>query len=680
MSERATVTQQFRAGRARSALVILVLAVTGTVVSLQQTLVVPLLPEIPHLLNTTPDNASWVVTSTLLAAAVATPILSRAADMYGKRRVVLLCLAIQVLGSLIGAVSDTLLLVILARVLQGTSVALIPVGISIMRDELPRERIGAAVALMSATIGIGAAVGLPLAGLIYEYGDWHMLFWVSGGFGALMFAAVWLVLEESAVRTPGRFDFIGALMLSLGLVALLLPVTKGNDWGWTDRNTLALLVAAAVIMAAWIPYELRSPNAMVDLRTMARRPVALTNAASLLVGFSMYGNMLSSTQALQLPKESGYGFGMTVLVAGLWMLPASLVMVALAPVSASITRRWGGRVTLIAGALIMSGGYVARVFFDGSVAAIIITAAVVTAGTAIAFAAMPVLIMSAVPITETASANGVNTLVRALGTSSSSAAVVALLTATSVDFNGVSVPTRDGFAEVSWVMAGAGLLGALAASFLPRGRDGEQARATGVAGRVGAGGAESSDLVLTGQVVASGETPVRNAVVTVLDLDGHQMDWGRVDPAGTYTVVLPGPGRYLRLTAADGWEPRSEVVTIDNQTTGDVNLGDHLAVRGTVVRDGERVPGALVTMTRLSGELVSSTHADMDGTFELPLSSHGRYVLVATDTGTGESTATSVTLIGHATSVRFDIGRDIALVRREGSTATTPQPTADAAR
>src|SRR6478735_1283935 len=192
--------------------VIGILSLCGTVVALQQTMVIPLLPDFPEILGVSAEDAAWLVTATLLTSAVATPIMSRLADMFGKRLLMILCMVAMTAGSVLAAVGGSYLTVIIGRALQGFSAALIPIGISIMRDELPRERVGSAVALMSATLGIGAAIGLPLSGLIYEHADWHTLFWVSAAMGALMLVAVPLVVPESPVRTRGRFDYAGAVL------------------------------------------------------------------------------------------------------------------------------------------------------------------------------------------------------------------------------------------------------------------------------------------------------------------------------------------------------------------------------------------------------------------------------------------------------------------------------------
>ena len=266
-----------------------------------QTLVVPLLPDFPRILGVTADDASWLVTATLLSSAVATPIVSRSADMYGKRKMMVVCLAIMVAGSVIAAVGGSFLWLIIGRALQGFSSALIPVGISIMRDELPKEKMGSAVALMSATLGIGSAMGLPLAGVLYESLGWASIFWVSAAAGTLLLAG--RAAGGSRIQGPharalrlrrGR----GAVRRAGGPAAGHL---QGRLLGLGLRAGPAAVPGAAVLLAMWVPYELKVSQPMVDLRTSARRPVLMTNLASLLIGFAMFANMLLTTQQLQLP-------------------------------------------------------------------------------------------------------------------------------------------------------------------------------------------------------------------------------------------------------------------------------------------------------------------------------------------------------------------------------------------
>ncbi|MDO9485566.1 MAG: MFS transporter [Actinomycetota bacterium] len=448
--------------------IIAVLAVSGMGVSLMHTLLVPLLSDLPGLLNSSSDDVSWVVTATLLAAAVATPTLSRLADMYGKQRIMLVCLGLLLAGSILGALSDSLMLIIVARALQGASSALIPIGISIMRDELPAEKLSAAVALMSATLGVGAAMGMPLAGIIYGTLGWHAVFWVSGLFAILMAIAIVFVVRESEIRTGGSFDYVGAILLSGALTSLLLGISKGGSWGWTSQQTLMTFGISAVIFALWAPWEFQTKQPLVDLRISLKRPVLMTNISAVLMGFAMYANMLSTLQMLEIPTVTGYGHGLTPLEAGLVMIPTSLTMVVLAPISASVTRKFGAKVTLITGALVMAFGYILRVFMHDTVTLIMVAAVIVAAGTAVSYAAMPILIMGSVPETETAAANGLNTLLRSVGASVSSAAVASILSITTLTVAGQSLPSLAAFQQIFVIAAGASLVGALVAMAIPK--------------------------------------------------------------------------------------------------------------------------------------------------------------------------------------------------------------------
>lgn len=664
-------------------LIVTILCLSGTVVSLQQTLMVPLLPDFPKILHTTADDVSWLVTATLLTAAVATPIVSKMADMYGKRRMMIVAMVTMVIGSVICAVGESFGWLVVGRAFQGLAASLIPVGISILRDELPKERVASAVALMSATLGIGSALGLPLSGLIYESLGWEAIFWLSTVVGVLMIIGVLSIVPESELRTHGRFDYLGAALLSVALTALLLAISKGGHWGWTSEPVILLFITAAVFLAAWVPYELRVSQPMVDLRTSSRRPVLLTNLASLLVGFSMYANMLATTQQLQLPEVSGFGFGLAVTVAGLCMVPSGLAMVAFAPISAGLTKRFGAKTTLIVGAAVLAISYVARVFLTGEVWMIILGATAVSVGTAIAYAAMPTLIMRAVPITETASANGLNSLLRAVGTSTASAAIAAILTGFVAQHGELTLPTLNAFTTVFWLAALAALAAIAIAVFIPAAKS--ISTATGAIKMVPGASIEPSqpgtaalpkvlaepelqladdEIVVRGAVVGSTGRPVRNAVVTVLDLDGEPADWSRADNEGKYTLVLPGAGHYLVVSSADGWAPSSSVADF---TAGErdrkISLKERLALSGTVRSGGQAAAGALVTLTKPSGEFVCSVRTDDHGDYQMPLPQTGRYILSGLAQNATEALAQQVFLTSQSSVVNFEDLPSAELVR-----------------
>jgi MFS family permease len=665
----------------RAGPIVLVLALCGTAVSLMQTLVVPLLPDFPRLLDTSIDNASWLVTVTLLTSAVATPILSRLADMYGKRRMIVVSLLVLLAGSLLGASSDSLWVLIVARALQGFAPALIPIGISTMRDELPPERIGGAVALMSATLGIGGAVGLPLSGVIYEAFGWQAVFWGSVAMSVLMLVLVLTVVPESTVRTPGRFDWLGAILMSVALTALLLGISKGGEWGWTSQWTLLSFLVAVLVFGLWAPWELRTGEPLVDLRTSARRPVLFTNIASLLAGFAMFANLLVAIQQLQFPVASGVGFGLGVTEAGLAMLPGGVLMILMSPVSASITRRFGARTTLVSGLAVTGFGYVMRVLLDASVIQLLIGVTVVSLGIAVCFAAMPVLIMQSVPITETAAANGLNTVVRSIGTSTCSATVAALLAAGTV---AGGFPSEAAVHATSWLAAGAAFLGAAVGMLVPARI--EPTLAPSPATRPGERPAEvrrdavrradvGAEVVVRGRVLKPDGKPARLAVVSVLERTGRQADWARADNEGRWSVVLPGAGEYLVVCSAEGWAPRSELRVLSPDDVPVLAVDQRLTVAGVISRDGWPVDDALVVLTDSSGESVGATRTDEQGHYELGLPPLGRYVLTALDPGSG--TAESEEVVITAQRRRFNVTlpatpEDAAEVERGPRSMTSP--------
>ncbi|MEU1268727.1 MFS transporter [Streptomyces sp. NPDC005799] len=454
----------------RSGAVVAVLAFAGIVVSLMQTLVIPIVPELPKLLDAPASDTAWAVTATLLAAAVATPVVGRLGDMFGKRRMLLVSVVLLVTGSVLCALSDSLVPMIVGRAVQGLASAVVPLGISIMRDELPSERLAGATALMSASLGVGGALGLPTAALIADHFDWHVLFWSSAGMGAVALVLVLLFVPESKVRSGGRFDVVGGLGMAAGLVSLLLAISKGADWGWTSATTLGLFAAAVVVLLAWGFFELRTTEPLVDLRTTARRQVLVTNLASIAIGFSMFAMSLVLPQLLQLPTQTGFGLGKSLLTAGLVMAPSGLVMMAFAPVSAAVSKAKGPKVTLMIGALIVAAGYGLNIVLMSQVWHLVLVSCVIGAGIGFTYGSMPALIMGAVDPSETAAANSLNTLMRSIGTSCASAIAGVILSQMTISLGGYALPSESGFKSVMALGAGAALLAFAVASFIPRRR------------------------------------------------------------------------------------------------------------------------------------------------------------------------------------------------------------------
>ncbi|WP_406288407.1 MFS transporter [Embleya sp. NBC_00896] len=441
-----------------------VLGACGIVSALMQTVVVPLLPDLPELTGSTASTVSWMVTATLLSGAVCTPLLGRAGDMFGKKRMLMVAMVVLSIGSLMCALTSDIGVLIVGRALQGMATAVVPLGISILRDELPPARVGAGVAMMSSTLGIGAAVGLPVAGLVVDHADWHVMFWGATGLALVVLTLVAVVVRESPVRNPGRFDVVGSLGLAAFLVCLLLAVSKGTAWGWGSAHTLGLLAAAIVIVFGWGAHQLRVSTPLVDLRVTARPAVLLPNIAALFIGFSFYANSLSTAQLVQTPKESGYGLGVSVAVGGLCLLPGGVMMVVLSPISTRLTATRGPRFCLGIGSVLLGLGYIVRIFTSHELWTIILGATVVASGTAMCYSALPMLVIRAIPAAQTAAANGINALMRTIGQAVCSAVVAAVLTAYTMSVGGRVLPALHAYMVVfviAGVVAGCALVACL---------------------------------------------------------------------------------------------------------------------------------------------------------------------------------------------------------------------------
>jgi MFS family permease len=269
------------------------------------------------------------------------------------------------------------------------------------------------------------------------------------------------------VRTGGRFDFVGAAGMSIALVCLLLAVSKGSDWVWDSAATVGLIVAAVLVLLVWGRFELRSRQPLVDLRTAARRQMLLTNTASAVFGFAMFAMSLVLPQLLQLPENTGYGLGQSLLIVGLVMAPSGLVMMAVAPISARISKARGPKVTLMVGAAVAACGYALNIVLMSATWHLVVVSCVIGAGIGLAYGAMPALVMAAVPASETAAANSLNTLMRSIGTSVSSAVAGLVLAKTTISFGPVQLPSQNSFRVVMAFGAGTALVALSIASFIP---------------------------------------------------------------------------------------------------------------------------------------------------------------------------------------------------------------------
>lgn len=429
---------------------VVVLTCVATSTAFMQTLVVPIQNHLPELLDAPRSATAWVLTIALLVAAVTTPISGRLGDILGMRRVMIALLAMMTLGSLIAALSGELTWLLVGRALQGVSMGATAVGISMMSLVDNRKIRIAGISIISSSMGFGGAIGLPLAAWIAESGDWKLLFWATAVLGTINLIAV-LFVVPSTDRLRQRFDWLGALMLSAGLGGILVAVSQGPVWGWSSLATLGLGGTGIVVLFVWGLHELRTRDPLIDLRIMSKFPLLMVSLGSIALGFAFFVQEVSFLQILELPVRTEAGLGLSILWASMALVPCSLAMMAVAPLAATMTDRFGARVTAVLGSVISMVGYLISVVWHAEVWQLIIASVFALAGVAIGYAAIPTLVMAEVPYSMTGSAIGANALMRSVGTSSG-ATVTGMVLAVQLESSaGFAAPSPGGFAVSFWL-------------------------------------------------------------------------------------------------------------------------------------------------------------------------------------------------------------------------------------
>ena len=444
---------------------LLILSTAALAFALAQTTLIPALGVLKTELDTDSSGVAWTLTGYLLAAAVFTPLFGRLGDMFGKRRLLVISLGFFTAGSVVAALGTSLGVVVAGRVLQGVGGGIFPLCFGIIRDEFPRERVGQSIGLISATLGIGAGVGLVVGGLLVDHASYHDIFWLSAVMSLLAGVAIELWIPESPVRRPGKVDVRGAAVLGVGLVLPMVGIARANVWGWGSARVIGLVVVGVAILAGWVALQKRTPEPMADIATLRRPPVLMTNVATVLVGFGMFGSYILIPQLAEAPESTGYGFGLSATAAGVLMLPSALAMLVVGPVSGILGARMGNKVPLALGGLVTAIGLLLMGAAHGSEWEILAFNTIASVGIGLAYAAMPNLIVDAVTPEQTGQATGFNAVVRSVGSSLGSQVTAAVLAGSVLASTGL--PSDSGYAVAFYISGAVALVAAVAAALIP---------------------------------------------------------------------------------------------------------------------------------------------------------------------------------------------------------------------
>jgi len=441
-----------------------VLALGIAAYSLLQSLVMPVLGTVGAQLHASQSSVTWVMTAYLLSASIFTPIMGRIGDMVGKEKVFVATLIALSLGSLLAAVASTLPVMILARVVQGIGGGVLPLSFGIIRDEFPKEKVTGAVGIVASLTAVGGGLGIVLAGPIVSALDWHWLFWIPMVLTAIGALAAFLFVPESPVRTAGRISWLPAVLLSAWLVAFLVALSEGSDWGWASARVIGLLVAAVVLAVLWVVSELKAATPLIDMAMMRRKAVWTNNLVALLVGVGMYATFAFLPEMVQTPSQAGYGFSASITQSGLMMLPMTVTMFAVSMFAGALAFRFGGKALVVAGSLISAVAMALVTFTHGQQWEIYLAAGILGIGIGAAFSAMSGLIVAAVPAEQTGVASGMNANIRTIGGSIGSAVMASIVTA-HVGVGGL--PKESGY-SIGFAVLGIGfVLAAVGGALIP---------------------------------------------------------------------------------------------------------------------------------------------------------------------------------------------------------------------
>jgi EmrB/QacA subfamily drug resistance transporter len=444
-----------------------VLALGGVSYSLLQSLVAPALPDIQHALHTSEASVSWILTSYLLSASVATPLIGRLGDMYGKERLLMAVLALLSVGTLVSALATSLPLMLVGRIVQGAAGGIFPLAFGIIRDEFPRNRVAARIGLMSALLGVGGGAGVVLAGPIADNLSYHYLFWLPLIPIVIATAATHFFVPESPVKVPGRVNWLAATSMSVGLTLVLVAVSETASWHWLSAKTLGCIAAGLVVLVLWVRSESRSEQPLVDMTMMRIRGVWTTNVVALLLGFGMYASFILLPQYVETPKSTGYGYGASVTQAGLFMLPSTVTMLLMGSQTGRLERLFGSKPPLLAGGVFAAVSFLLLTVARGQRWEIYLAAAILGAGIGLAFAAMANLIIENVGPAQTGVATGMNTVTRTVGGAFGGAATASVIAGTAARGG---YPSAHGYTAAFALCAGALVVAVAAGLLIPQRR------------------------------------------------------------------------------------------------------------------------------------------------------------------------------------------------------------------
>jgi MFS family permease len=372
---------------------------------------------LPTILKAYPGNPGvpWLITSHFLVYAAGAAVCGRLGDLYGLKRVMLCVLAIALCGSLLSVFSTGLGWLIAGRGMQGLAGAVVPLAYGVVRRSLPSARIPLAVSIIAMAATVMGSLGLLVGGVVVDNFAWRSIFYVSAAIAAASLLACLLWVPKLAPQGGGaKLDLVGGVLFVPGITALLYAIMQAKGAGWSNPASLSFLFGGLLILGAWLAWELRHPDPMIDLRLMRRRQVCLGDIAMglLCLGALQYSQVLPIL--LQQPDASGQGFGLSATTAGLLQFPIMALYFVGGPWSGYMSTRYGARTAALVGGALLCVGWIAIAIDHSNLVFLMGMDYVQALGLAVLFSAIPNLIVEDTPVDRVSEATGMLSVIRSV--------------------------------------------------------------------------------------------------------------------------------------------------------------------------------------------------------------------------------------------------------------------------
>lgn len=421
----------------------------GLVVAVVGSLGAPLITAVAAQYRVSLSAAQWTLTVALLSGAVATPVLGRVGSGSHRRSVVVITLGVVAGGSVLTVMPLSFAFLLVGRAAQGVGLGLTALMMATARDHLPERRSTSTIALLSVASTAGIGVGYPVAGLLADLAGIRAAYALGVAVTSAALVVAIVVLPAAPPRPASRVDLLGAALLTAALLALLIVISQVDLWRHQPTVAVVVLAASLVLLVVWAVVETQVDKPLVDVRLMRQPAIAAANLAMFAAGVAMYWLLSLITRYVQTPTAAGYGFGLDTFQAGLVLVPFSVLGFVAGRLAPSIRRRITARALLAGSATVVLTATVFFALARNHLVETVLAMGILGFGVGAFSAAMPAVILAVTPKAETASAMGVNQVVRSVGFSIGSAIGGLILAGYTTNM----FPDEVGYRTAAWIGA-----------------------------------------------------------------------------------------------------------------------------------------------------------------------------------------------------------------------------------